>query len=74
MDVIARYSGDVILVDYEGLWVHSGRRAISTIRRYCEPIACDVATHLLLFDANASKETLARVPSRASRPRSRRAA
>lgn len=72
--MIARYAGDVILVDYEGLWVHSGRRAIATIRRHCEPIACDVKTRLLLFDAEESKARLASIPSRASRPRSRRAA
>lgn len=72
--MIARYETDIILVDYEGLWVHSGRRPIATIRRHCEPIACDVATHLLLFDAEESKTRLASVPSRASRPRSRRAA
>ena len=72
--MIARFQGDTILVDYEGLWIHSGRRAISTIRRYCEPVACDVATRLLLFDAEASKDRLSRIPQRAPHTRSRRAA
>jgi hypothetical protein len=72
--VIARYEADRILVDYEGMWVHSGRRPIATIRRYCEPVACDVATHRLLFDADVSKERLAAVKRRAPHTRTKRAA
>lgn len=72
--MIARREGDAFLVDYEGLWAYTGRRAISTIRRHCEPVACDVTTKLLLFDAEQSHARLSAVPSRASGRRVRRVA
>ncbi len=54
----------VVLVDYEALWVHVGRRPIPTIRAHCQPIACDLTTHRLLFDAADSVLRLSTVRTR----------
>ena len=54
-----------VLMDYEALWVHIGKPGVSTMRKHCQPVACDVATHVLLFDADESKEQMAKVRRRA---------
>lgn len=72
--MIVRWDGDAVLLDVQGLWAHCGRRPISTIRRYCEPIACDVATKVHLYDADDSAERLKSVKRRASHSRTSRVA
>jgi hypothetical protein len=62
--VIVRYGPTVTLMDCEALAVQL-RRPVSTIRAHCEPIAADVATRRLLFDADAMAERLASIKQRA---------
>jgi len=62
--IYRRYARGVLL-DYEALWVDLGQPAVSTMRKHCHPVACDVATRQLLFDADESKERMAKVRRRA---------
>lgn len=62
--MITRFVAALVLVDYEALWVHVGQRAIPTIRAHCPAVACDLATHRLLYDAEDSVGRLARVKTR----------
>lgn len=52
---------DVVYVDRAAL-AASLRRPVSTIRDHCHPLACDVRTHALLYDAAKCEEALAAVP------------
>jgi hypothetical protein len=54
-----------VLMDYEALWLHTGKPGVSTMRKHCQPVACDVATRQLLFDADESQERMAKVKRRA---------
>jgi hypothetical protein len=61
--IYRRYAHGVLL-DYEALWLDLGKPAVSTMRKHCQPVACDVATHVLLFDADEAKEQMAKVRRR----------
>lgn len=63
--MIYRPAGDRVLMDYEALWVHCGQPAMSTLRAKCAPVACDLRTRLLLFDADDSAEIMRAVKRRA---------
>lgn len=64
-EFIARSTPDGWLMNYEALWAHTGRRPIATIRAHCVPIACDLRTRQLLYDATDSAARLAGVKARA---------
>lgn len=66
--VVRRVEGRV-LVDYEALWVHVGRRSPATIRKHCPTVGTDEETGLLLYDAEQSKAILAGIPIRKRGPK-----
>ena len=73
---IARHEGGRWLLNYAALWAHTGRRPIATLRAHCQPIACDLTTRQLLYDADQATAALAQVKTRRphTRPAARRAA
>jgi hypothetical protein len=64
--VIVRQLEDADLYDQEALAVETGVSK-RTVRRKCEPVACDVATRAPLYDADAAGEVLGRVRPRPAR-------
>lgn len=64
--MIARLLPDGSLYDQEALSVDLGL-SVRTVRRRCEPVACDVASRAPLYDPDAAGEVLASVRARPAR-------
>jgi hypothetical protein len=69
--MIYRRDGERVLMDHEALVIDNGYRPVSTIRAKCSPIACDVVTHVLLYDADDSAMILAKIARRKAHTRRR---
>lgn len=61
--MIVRYAGQRTLIDCEALATQLGR-PVATIRAHCVPVASDLATRRLLFDADQAVSILAVIPTR----------
>lgn len=64
--MIARLGDDDALYDQEALAAEH-RLSVRTVRRKCEPVACDVATRAPLYDPDAAAVLLGVVQPRPAR-------
>jgi len=61
--------GNLTLVDFEVVWLESGRRHPATIRKYCKPWGKHRATGRLLYNGDEAKAILAEIKARPPRQR-----
>lgn len=70
--MIWREHQDRLVADVEAISIGQQHRPPQTIRARCEPIACDVASRVQLYDVEAAVQTLAAIPRRACSTRRKR--
>lgn len=60
-----RLAGDLLLGSRRVIAAYVHRHP-DQVRRHCEPVACDVETHALLYDADHAHDTFREIPRRAA--------